>query len=158
MFTSYQSASLSNPAKMAKMERIGTLLGDFEGGKLSKAGFELARAGNSLGVKIDPKLSNKEAAEALTNEVALELRSTGEGKGMPGAMSDADREFLKNMTPQMASTAEGRKLIIESRIKVMERENKVAEMMRAYRKKYSVIDEDFFTQLSGWSERNPIFK
>lgn len=158
IYNNMQNASLSNPGKIAKVNRIGSLLGDFEGGKLSATGLEVARAANSLGLKIDSKLPNKEAAQALTNEVALELRSTADGHGMPGAMSDADREFLKAMTPQMAQTAEGRKTIIESKVKLMERENQVATMARQYKKKYGTLNEDFFTQLSEWSARNPIYK
>lgn len=158
IYNDTQNAAMSNPAKVAKMQRIGSLLGDFEGGKLSATGLEVAKTANSLGIKLDPKLPNKEASEALTNEVALELRSTGGGAGMPGAMSDADREFLKGMTPQMAQTAEGRRTIIDSRVKVLERENQVSKMARQYKQKYGTLNEDFFNQLSSWSERNAIFK
>lgn len=158
IYNDLQNASMANPGKIAKFQRIGDLLKDFDGGKMSGVGLELARGFNSFGFKIDSKLPNKEAAEALTNEIALELRSTGQGQGMPGAMSDKDREFLKQMTPQMAQTAEGRKLVIESRVKVMERENHVARMARQYKKKYGKLDEDFFSQLSEWSNRNQLFQ
>jgi hypothetical protein len=157
IYNDLQNASMQNPAKVAKVKRIGALLGDFEGGKLSGVGVDIAKLANSAGFKIDGKLPNKEAAEALTNEVALELRSTADGAGMPGAMSDADRQFLKNMTPQMAQTAEGRRTIIESRVKLMERESQVAGMARQYKKKYNKLDEGFFTQLQDWSNRNPLF-
>jgi hypothetical protein len=157
MFNNLQNASMSNPAKIARFQQIGNLLGDFEGGKFSKAGLELAKAFNSAGLKIDPRLPNKEAAEAMANEVALELRSPAAGAGMPGAMSDQDREFLKSMVPQMAQTAEGRTSIINSRVKVMERENQVANMARQYRQKYGKLDENFFSQLQEWSNRNHIF-
>ncbi len=149
--------SMTNPQKIAKFERVGQLLNQYEGGKLSAAGMDLAKLGNSLGIKIDSKLPNKEAAEALSKEIALELRSTAEGGGMPGAMSDADREFLRSMTPQVASTAEGRKQIIQSRVAVWKREMQVAEMARQYRKKYGQLDDDFHSQLAGWAERNPVF-
>jgi hypothetical protein len=158
IYNDLQNASMTNPSKISKVKRIGSLLGDFEGGKFSATGLEIGKALNSAGIRVDPKLSNKEAAEAGTNEVALELRSTADGAGMPGAMSDADRQFLKNMTPQMAQTADGRKMIIESRVKVMERETEVAGMARQYKKKYGKLDEDFFSQLGEWSNRNPIFK
>jgi hypothetical protein len=158
LYGELNNSSMRLPPKIAKFERVGQLLGELEGGKLSPAGFELARLGNSLGLKLDPNLSNKEAAAALSNEIALELRGTGEGGGMPGALSDADREFLKSMTPQMASTAEGRKQIIQSRTSVWRREIDVAGMARKYVKKYGRLDEDFFSQLSEWSSRNPIFK
>jgi hypothetical protein len=99
VYNNLQNASMSNPAKIAKVERVGQLLEGFEGGKLSKSAMDIASAGNSLGIKIDPKLPNKQAAEALSKEMALDLRSTASGSGMPGAMSDADREYLKSMTP-----------------------------------------------------------
>lgn len=157
IFNNLQNASMQNPAKIAKLSQIGTLLGDFEGGKFSQTGVELAKAFNSAGIKIDARLPNKEAATALANEVALENRSTASGAGMPGAMSDADREFLKQMGPQLAQTADGRKSIIEARVKVMERENRVAAMSRQYRQKYGKLDDNFFTQLQEWSNRNHIF-
>lgn len=158
MYSEMNNASMKNPAKIAKFERIGSLLGDYEGGKLSNAGFELARTGNSLGITIDKNLPNKEAAEALSKEVALDLRSTAEGNGMPGSLSDADREFLRSMTPQMASTAQGRKQIIESRTALMRREMEVSDMARKYVKKYGSLNEDFFSQLQAWSNGRPMFK
>lgn len=157
-YTDLQNASMSNPGKIAKFRQIGDLLGDFEGGKLSPTGLQLASAANSLNIKIDKKLGNKQAAEALSSEIALELRSTGQGGGMPGAMSDADREFLKGMTPNMAQSADGRKRIIEARTKMLEREMVVAKMAAKYRKKHNVIDDGFVTQLQEWSNRNPIFQ
>lgn len=157
MYDAMQKGAMSNTAKIAKFERVGNLLKDYDGGKMAQTGFELARFGTSLGVTIDPKLPNKEAAVALANEVALDLRSTADGGGMPGALSDADREFLRSMTPQLGQTAEGRKKVIESRVAVWKREQKVAEMARQYRQKHGTVDEDFFNQLQAWSNRNPIF-
>jgi len=142
--------------KIAKIERIGKLLGDYDGGKLAGAGFELSRLGTSLGIKVDG-LSNKEAAEALSKEIALELRQTGEGTGMPGNMSDSDREYLRSITPQLAQTSEGRRKVIENRVKVWKRDQKIAEMARLYVKKHGAMDDDFFGQLQDWSNRNPIF-
>jgi hypothetical protein len=148
---------MTNPGKISRYQQIGSLLGDFEGGKFSQTGLELAKAFNSAGLKVDPRLPNKEAASAMANEMALELRSPAGGAGMPGAMSDQDREFLKSMVPQMSQTAEGRKSIIDSRVKVMERENTVAGMARQYRQKYGKLDESFFGQLQEWSNRNHLF-
>lgn len=158
IYNNLQNGAMRNPAQIAKFKQIGTLLDGFEGGKLSQTGQDLASAANSVGLKIDKKLPNKEAAAALSNEIALSLRSTASGEGMPGAMSDADREFLKSMTPQMAQTNEGRKQIIGARVKVMEREGQIAGMARKYRTKYGKLDDGFFGQLQDWSNSNPIFK
>jgi hypothetical protein len=158
IYNNLQNAAMSNSAKIAKVERVGSLLEGFEGGKLSKSAMDFASAANSLGLKIDPKLPNKQAAEALSKEMALDLRSTANGAGMPGAMSDADRDYLKSMTPDVGSTAEGRKMIVEAKVALLKRESTVADMARQYTKKHGGLNEDFFTQLQGWSERNPIFK
>jgi hypothetical protein len=158
IYNNLQNSSMQNPAKIAKLQQIGNLLGDFEGGKFSKSAMGLAQAFNSAGIKIDPRLPNKEAAEALTGEIALELRNASAGAGMPGHLSDQDREFLKGMTPQRAQTAEGRKTIINSRVKLMERDNQIANMARQYRQKYGKLDDSFFGQLQDWSNRNQIFK
>lgn len=157
MFNNLQKAAAANDEKIANLKRIDQLLGDFEGGKLSGLGLEIASAANSVNVKFDKQLGNKQAAEAVANEISLANRSTASGGGMPGAMSDADREFLRSMTPQMAQSADGRKKIIEARIKVLERQNHVAGMARAYQEKNGVIDGKFYTELQSWSNKYPIF-
>lgn len=157
MYSNMQKQSASAPAKIAKLERIQNLLKDYDGGKMAEAGFQLARFGTSLGIKIDPALPNKEAAVALSNEISLQLRNTGEGGGMPGALSDADREFLRTMAPQLGQTSDGRKQLIESHVKLMEREQKVARMANQYKMKHGVVDANFFTQLQDWTNRNPIY-
>lgn len=158
IYNDLQNDAMRNPAQISKFRQIGKLLDGIEGGKFSEAGKDLASAANSLNIKIDSKLPAKEAAAAISNEIALSLRSTASGEGMPGAMSDADREFLKSMTPQLAQTNEGRKQIIDARVKVMERNNEIAKMARKYRAKYNKLDEGFFGQLQDWSNSNPIFK
>lgn len=158
LYQGMMKASLENPAKIAKMNRIVDLLKNYDGGKLAQTGMDLASIGVSAGFNLDPRLPNKQAAEALSKEVALELRSTGAGGGMPGSMSDADREFLRSMTPQLAQLAEGRRQIADTRIKLWQREMQVADMARRYKQKYNgVLNEDFFNQLQDWSSRNPIF-
>lgn len=145
------------PFVAQRMETIGNLLGDFEGGKFSKAGFELARAFNSAGIKIDNKLANKEAAEALGNQLALDLRATGEGSGMPGALSDKDRDFLKAMTPQMAQSAAGRKTLIDAHRAMAQRQQQLGSMAQRYLEKYGSLDEQFFAQATQFNTQNPIF-
>lgn len=157
MYSKMQSSAMANQAKIFKYEQIGKLLENYSGGKLAKTGMELSRLGTSLGINIDPKLPNKEAAEALASEAALDLRNTADGVTMPGAMSDQDRIYLKSMVPQLAQTDAGRNTIINLRVSLWKREQEVANMARKYKQKYGDINEDFFTQLQAWSDRNPIF-
>jgi hypothetical protein len=102
-------------------------------------------------------MQNKEAAQALSSEIALQLRNPSGGAGMPGAMSDADRQFLANMVPGLATTPEGRKLMIETATKLAQRDKEVAAMARKYRQKKGNIDEGFYDELAQFSSAKPLF-
>jgi hypothetical protein len=145
------------PQNIARYQQIGKLLSNVDGGTLTPMGTHLASLANSVGLKIDKDLPNKEAAASIANQAALELRSPAGGAGMPGAMSDADRNFLVSMTPNMAQSAQGRKQIIDSYVAVQQRNQQVAQFARNYEKKYGRLDNGFFDQLSAWSNSNPLF-
>ncbi|APW37660.1 hypothetical protein RD110_11030 [Rhodoferax koreense] len=151
------SAGFSAPSRIAKLQQIDKLLGDFEGGALSDKGVQFASAMNSLGMKVDKNLPNKEAALAMSREIALGLRNPAGGAGMPGAMSDADRNFLSSMTPDIGQTAQGRKQIIQAGIAVETRNQQVADFARKYEAKYGKLDNGFYSQLANWSSANPLF-
>ena len=161
-FTGAQQAASMARTDLSKIKRIDQLLGQYEGGKLSNTGLQIARFANSLGLKVDENLPNKEAAESLTKEFALVLRSTGAQPGtvgMPGNMSDADRDFLQSISPQMAQSAQGRKLIIETMTKVRERQIEIAKQMREWRQANGDRRwDEFNNQIDQYTEKNPMFK
>lgn len=140
-----------------RLSRLDNLLSKHDGGLFSAKGLQLAQGANSLGFKIDPQLGNKEAAQSLSNEMALQLRNPSGGAGMPGAMSDADREYLRSMVPSMSQSSEGRRKMVDAAMKVEQRKQEVAEAARKYESKYGRLDNDFFTQLSAWSAAHPLF-
>jgi len=152
-----QKAGMQADFKISKYTQLTKLLGDYEGGKLSKSAMDLAQLGNSLGIKIDKNLPNKEAAVALSNEIALSLRNPSGGAGMPGAMSDQDRNFLASMTPQLAQTAEGRRQIATAAVALAQRDKDIARAARKYEAKYGRLDNGFYDQLSNWAAANPLF-
>ena len=156
-YADIQKAGYSASSKLNKVARLNNLLEGVNTGKLTPLGAEIASAAQSLGFSIDPKLGNKQAAESLTNEMALELRNPSGGAGMPGAMSDADREYLRQMVPGINKTPEGRKLITESMVKLAKRDQDVARLARDYRKKNGMIDEGFYDELNAYSLANPLF-
>lgn len=156
-YSEIQSAGYLAANKLNKASRLNNLLEGVNTGKLTPAGVEIASTAQSLGFTIDPKLGNKQAAEALTNEMALELRNPAGGAGMPGAMSDADRQFLRGMVPGIEKTPEGRKMITESMVKLAKRDQDVAKIARDYRKKKGMIDEGFYEELNAYSAANPLF-
>lgn len=160
-----QAAGFTAPNKIAKYQQLGQLLANHDGGRLSGAGMDLAQIGNSLGLKIDKNLPNKEAAQALTNEIALALRNPAGGEGMPGAMSDSDRQFLMNSVPGLSQSADGRKQMVQMQTQVLQRQADVAKMARQWQQRYGRLDatnpstgRSFFDNLQDWSKRNPLFQ
>jgi hypothetical protein len=151
------NAGMTAPTTIAKYQQLGKLLADVDGGALTATGTNIASAANSLGLKIDKNLPNKEAAAALGNEMALQLRSPAGGAGMPGAMSDKDREFLVGMIPNASQTAQGRKQLIDAQVAIEKRKQQVSTFMRNYEKKYGKLDNGFFEQMQAWSNANPLF-
>lgn len=151
-FTTIQSNAASAADQLARVSRIDQLLNDVGGGKLDPLGREVASAANSLGLKIDSKLGNKQAAEALAVEMALSMRQTG-----TGVMTDKDYEAFRNTAPDLAKTPEGRMQISTTIKGFMNRDIQEANMANAYREKYGKVDDNFYSQLNQWRQANPIF-
>lgn len=153
-----QEAARLSKRRADRYDRLNELLDGVETGKLTPIGTEIAAFAESLGIKIDPKLGNKQAAVALGNEVALELRNPSGGAGMPGALSDKDLAFLMTMRPGLATSPDGRRLMSETVKKLAQRDMEVARMARAYRKKHGQLDEGFEDELDDFSSKNQLFK
>ena len=157
-FVTMQRAATSANTKLAKLDRMQFLMEGVTTGKLIPTMTELESLGKTLGFTVNPTLPAKQALTALSNEIALEMRSTGEGNGMPGALSDKDREFLVAMTPNLSTTPEGNRLLIETRKTLLKREQKVAQLAREYRKKNGHLDEGFYDELQAFADANPLFQ
>jgi hypothetical protein len=164
IYTGLVNAEMRAPSQIGKLDRLDALLSKTYTGlgaeQVQAASKALKAAGDAAGVNtsgLSEKIGAAEAATALANEMALELRNPAGGAGMPGAMSDSDRDFLKTMTPGMATTPEGRKQIVETRRRLIRREQQVAKMARDYRKKNGSLNEGFFDELAAFSEKNPLF-
>jgi hypothetical protein len=161
-YKTIQTQGMGAPTQIAKLNRLDQLLDQVDTGKFSGTMQFFKAAAKDAGVDLEAlgirdDVAPAEAAAALANEMALDLRSTGDGGGMPGAMSDKDREFLVAMTPNLAQTAEGRKLLISARKKMLERQREVARLARDYRKNNGQLDEGFFDELQTYSDANPLF-
>jgi len=157
MYVDLQKAGAAAPTKLGKLDRMEQLLEGVNTGKLTPAITQVASIAQSLGFEIDSKLGPKQALEALSNEIALGLRNPAGGAGMPGALSDKDREFLVSMTPGLSKTQEGNKLIIQTARNLAKREQEVAKLAREYRKKNGSLDEGFYDDLADFSAANPLF-
>jgi hypothetical protein len=157
-YINIQKAATAANAKLSRLGRMEQLLEGVETGKLTTVGTQFTSLAKSFGIELDPKLGPKQAAQALAREMALELRNPSGGAGMPGAMSDQDREFLQSMTPGLENTPEGNRLIMETARRIAKRDQQVASMARDYRKKRGQLDEGFFDELQAYSDAHPMFE
>jgi hypothetical protein len=161
-FSSMQDSGIKAAGGIARLERLDQLLDQVNTGAFADNMLSLKKAAKAVGVDLDAMgvrddVAPAEAANALANEMALELRNPAGGAGMPGAMSDKDREMLQSMTPSLTQTPEGRKLLIDARKRLYKREQQVAQRARSYRQKNGRLDEGFFDELAQWSEQNPLY-
>lgn len=163
-FGTYRKASESAQTKLDQYQRLDNLLEGVNTGKLTPYTTELSAWAKSIGEtlnipslkNIDPKLPNKEAANTISQALALELRDPSGGAGMPGAMSDADREFLMRMVPSLSTTPEGRRLMVQYAMKAAERTQTIAELAEKYRKENGSL-EGFSEVKREYVKNHPLF-
>ena len=179
MGEAYQA--IQNQAKEAQdqqyyYDQLDALLGKVNTGKLTPLGTEISAWVKAAGVSKSPdwinkyapylsydfedrNLGNKQAAMAIGNQLALQLRNPAGGAGMPGALSDKDREFLVKSVPGLATSPEGVQALIRMQRKMTQRAEDVARLAREYRKENprKTFDEGFYEKLSQWSKENPLF-
>lgn len=161
-FTGMQQASAKANQEDTKLDRLDQLLDQANTGATAGITQPLKRIGKDLGLDLEQlgisdDVSATEAAEALSNQMALELRNPAGGAGMPGALSDKDREFLVSMVPRLQMTHEGRKQLIETRRRLNRRSMDVANLARQYQQKRGMLDDGFYAELEAYSQQNPLF-
>lgn len=110
----------------------------------------------SLNIDIKGK-GAEDAIRSITNRFALELRNPSGGAGMPGAMSDSDRNFLASIPPSLANTKEGRALIAMTMRAVNNRDIQVAQLAQKFQEGNSGrLNINFQKSLREWSDKNPL--
>lgn len=145
-------AGIDAPKRIAQIDRMDELLKGIDGGRFAPAGAEVASAANSLGIKLDPKLGNKQAAEALAIEMALKMRQPGSGP-----MTDKDFDNFLKTVPSLAKTSEGRAQISQTMRAALQRDVEAAKFSRDYAKQNGgVIDDNYFEALADFYGKNPV--
>lgn len=123
----------------------------------------LQKLGSALGVEevagsdLTTSAGRKEAGEAIAKKMALTLRNPADGAGLPGQMSNQDRDYLRAMIPGLATTAEGRRLMIEAMRKVNDRKVLIAEKAKEYLMNNDYLDAKFKSEIIEFNKNNPIF-
>jgi len=156
-FGDIQKAGFNAQSKISRLDRLSQMLDGLQTGKLTPAMTNVKATLESLGISVDDKLGAAQAAEAISNEIALQTRNPAGGAGMPGAMSDKDREFLVATVPGLSKTPQGNRLLIETSKKLAQRDQEVAKIARDYRRKNGQLDEGFYDELQRFADANPLF-
>jgi hypothetical protein len=148
-----QNTAFKAPSMIANLNRMEQLLTGVEGGKLAPTAAQLAGAARSFGINLDPKLGDKEAAEALAVEMALAMKPPASGP-----MTDKDFDNFLTTVPSLAKTAAGRKQIASTLRAKAERDKQIAKMARSYAQRNGGnLDDGFLDELSEFQAANPVF-
>ncbi len=118
------------------------------------------KIGAAIGIADIDKVAAGEVIQQVSNRLALAVRSPGgEAGGMPGAMSDADRQFLKETVPGLLKTPEGNKRIIKIMRVAAERHRTIFEMAVDYAQEHDgQLDAGFDRVVRDYVKANPLSK
>jgi len=141
------------PRKLAQIDRMQALIGGMDsGGKAAPVLADIASFANSLGIKIDPKLGAKEAAEALAMKMASELKQPG-----TGPMTDKDFDNFVKQVPGLSKTPSGRQQIMTTMKAALQRDLEASKFMREYAKANNgAIDDNFYDAMADFYVKNPV--
>ena len=64
-------------------------------------------------IKLSPEAAQSEVISALGNQAAMTMRNPNSGKGLPGATSNKDLEFLRGATAGIWRSEEGMRLFVD---------------------------------------------
>jgi len=144
--------------KLGTLSRMGQLLSDpnIYTGTGAQQVLSAKKLAKAIGVDVGD-VSGPEAIQAIGNQFALELRNPAGGAGMPGAMSDKDREFLQASVPGLGQTPEGNRKIVDYMKRVAQRSLDVERLRQSYVRDNKRLDDGFYEQLEKFSNANPMF-
>ena len=157
-YENLQKAGMSAYDTKAKMDQLDAVLnsgiytgwgGDFV--------QSMRKAGAALGLSDAQAAANGELMTRISNEMALMARNPDSGMGMPGAMSDKDREFLVSMQPGLNNTIEGNRLMVEMSRRIAQRRIDVAAMADKYIERHGRLDSGFYKDVREYSSKNSMF-
>jgi len=142
-------------AKMAQLSRMESLLGSLDaGGKAAPLMADVASLAASAGIKLDPNLGAKEAAQALSVEIASNMRQPG-----TGPMTDKDFDNFLKRVPDLSKTPSGRSQITQTMRAALQRDIEAAKFARDYAEQNGgVIDDKFYDAVGNFYAENPVVK
>lgn len=151
----YQGAlesAASAGQQLSNIDRMASLLTDIDTGKGEQALMGLASIGEQLGVKIDPKLGDKQAVQSLANQLAIGMRQPG-----TGTMTDKDMEVFLQSVPSLQNSPDGNRKIMQTMAAFAEKKQVEATMMQKYAERNGGMwDDRGEKMMNEWRKNNPI--
>ena len=146
----------------AKLDRLEQMFSTATPGRMAPLANNMKAWAQGVGIDLESigvtdTTPEADSIAAITNQMALALRNPAGGEGMPGALSDKDREFLMASVPGLQKTPGGNQKIIEYMRRMNTRSIEEAAMAREYRKMRGSLDEQFYDLLDEYAAENPIF-
>jgi hypothetical protein len=117
---------------------------------------KLKSAAQAAGFKVDG-VADAQLANAISRQAALQLRNPTQGAGMPGSLSNSDRDFLASMTQNLGNTREANALIADWQGKLAQHALDIEDQRQRYVADHGRIDHNWYTHLSNWEKSNPVF-
>lgn len=133
----WQNSAMKAQSSIGRLNALQGLLDQITTGKFAGTVNEIKATAKAAGIDLEAmgitdKVGVTQAAQALTNLMALENRDPSTGAGMPGAMSDADRNYLQQASVSITKDAAGNKILIATKKSDMQRQIDVAKYAREY--------------------------
>jgi hypothetical protein len=136
--------------------RLGDALAATYTGAGGKAVLQLKRIAGAMGMEVEG-VEDAQLAQKISRELALTLRNPESGAGMPGQLSNADRDYLESMVPGLETSAGGNKLMVDYMVRLANRKAEVAAEARKYIEEHGRLDANWYSALAKYVEANPLF-
>ena len=160
----YQKAlegEMAAPSNIDKLRLVENYFTQFNAGKAYPLTAEIKGWAQALWPNAmagwTKDLGPAEAVQALTGEMALQLRNPSNGAGLPGAMSDRDLKFILSMYPNWSTNPKAVPLMIEARVRIEKRALEVGQIMRDYMDTHGQIDQGVMKIIRDHANANPLF-
>lgn len=160
-----QENALKARTSLAQVNRLDNLLDQINTGKFTESSQNIMQIAKGIGIDLEAygikdTTAPAQAADALSKQLALTLRDPSQGGGMPGALSDSDRQFLAKMIPTLETTPEGRKMMIEYTKKMYQRSIEVAKIANDYSRtpEFRSDPNGLYAKIQEYSDSHPLFE
>lgn len=121
-------------------------------GALGGATLQLRKLLNAFGVPAGDT-SPAETINALGNQLALRLRDPSNGAGMPGSLSDSDRQFLLSMSVSLGNSPEANRKLVQFYLATQMKNIGLEQLRQDYVRQNGRLDENFRAQASNFQRQ-----